>query len=107
MSKAKVCWLRTDLREALQEEGNEVWETDLGEFILQLKNDLAYAYSSPFDSCTKEQVAEIFSKFFQKEISADIAELVSEVRSFKRKYFTADVGISGANVVAADTGRLL
>ncbi|NLL51778.1 MAG: lactate utilization protein [Peptococcaceae bacterium] len=97
-----------DLREALQEEGNEVWETDLGEFILQLKNDRPMHILAPSIHVPREQVAEIFSKFFQKEISADIAELVSEVREFLReKYFTADVGISGANVVAADTGQIV
>jgi len=97
-----------NLREALQEEGNEVWETDLGEFILQLKNDRPMHILAPSIHVPREQVAEIFSKFFQKEIPADIAEEVSVVREFLReKYFAADVGISGANVVAADTGQIV
>ncbi|NLO98587.1 MAG: lactate utilization protein [Peptococcaceae bacterium] len=96
------------LREALQEEGNEVWETDLGEFILQLKKDRPMHILAPSIHVPREQVAEIFSKFFQKEIPADITEEVSVVRDFLReKYFTADVGISGANVVAADTGQIV
>jgi len=96
------------LREGLEEAGNEVWETDLGEFILQLKNDRPMHILSPAIHVPREQVAEIFSEFFKKEVPPDIAEEVGVVREFLReKYFTADVGISGANVVAADTGQLV
>jgi len=96
------------LREGLEEAGNEVWETDLGEFILQLKKDRPMHILSPAIHVPREQVAEIFSKFFNKEVPPDIAEEVAVVREFLReKYFTADVGISGANVVAADTGQIV
>ncbi|KLU63196.1 lactate utilization protein B [Peptococcaceae bacterium CEB3] len=96
------------LREYLEEHGNEVWETDLGEFILQLKKERPMHILSPAIHVPREQVADIFSKFFQKEIPPDIAAEVGAVREFLReKYFSADVGISGANVVAADTGAMV
>lgn len=96
------------LREYLEEKGNEVWETDLGEFILQLKKDRPMHILSPAIHVPREQVAEIFSKFFGKEVPPDIAEEVAVVKEFLReKYFSADVGISGANVVAADTGAMV
>ena len=96
------------LREYLEEKGNEVWETDLGEFILQLKKDRPMHILSPAIHVPREQVAEIFSKFFGKEVPPDIAKEVAVVREFLReKYFNADVGISGANVVAADTGAVV
>ncbi len=96
------------LRHSLEESGNEVWETDLGEFILQLKNDRPMHILSPAIHVPREQVAEIFTEFFKKEIPPDIAQEVAVVRDFLReKYFTADVGISGANVVAADTGQIV
>jgi len=96
------------LREGLEEAGNEVWETDLGEFILQLKKDKPMHILSPAIHVPREQVAEIFSQFFQREIPADIGQEVAAVREFLReKYFSADVGISGANVVAADTGQVV
>lgn len=96
------------LRHNLEEAGNEVWETDLGEFILQLKDDRPMHILSPAIHVPREQVAEIFSEFFKKEVPPDIAEEVAVVREFLReKYFTADVGISGANVVAADTGQIV
>lgn len=96
------------LRHSLEELGHEVWETDLGEFILQLKNDRPMHILSPAIHVPREQVAEIFSEFFKKEVPPDIAQEVAVVRDFLReKYFTADVGISGANVIAADTGQVV
>jgi len=96
------------LRHGLEEMGNEVWETDLGEFILQLKNEKPMHILSPAIHVPREQVAEIFSGFFKKDIPPDIAAEVGAVREFLReKYFNADVGISGANVVAADTGQVV
>lgn len=96
------------LRHGLEKSGNEVWETDLGEFILQLKNDRPMHILSPAIHVPREQVAEIFTEFFKKEVPPDIAQEVAVVREFLReKYFTADVGISGANVVAADTGQVV
>lgn len=96
------------LREYLEEEGNEVWETDLGEFILQLKKDRPMHILSPAIHVPREKVAEIFTNFFGREIEPDIAKEVAAVREFMReKYFTADVGISSANVVAADTGAFV
>ena len=96
------------LREYLEEHGNEVWETDLGEFILQLKKERPMHILSPAIHVPREQVAELFSKFFKKEVPPEIAAEVGAVRDFMRdKYFRADVGISGANVVAADTGAMV
>jgi iron-sulfur cluster protein len=96
------------LREYLEEKGNEVWETDLGEFILQLNKERPMHILSPSVHVPRERVAEIFTKFFNKEVPPDIAQEVAAVREFMReKYFMADVGISGANVVAADTGAMV
>ncbi len=96
------------LREHLTELGHEVWETDLGEFILQLRNDRPMHILSPSIHVPREKVAELFTEFFKREIPPDIAQEVAAVREFLRdKYFTADIGISGANVVAADTGAMV
>jgi len=97
-----------ELREHLTHIGNEVWETDLGEFILQLRNDRPMHILSPSIHVPREQVAEIFTEFFGRQIPPDIAEEVKAVRDFLRdKYFSADVGISGGNIVAADTGSVV
>jgi len=96
------------LREHLIEQGNEVWETDLGEFILQLRNERPMHIVSPSIHVPREKVAELFTEFFGREIPPDIAEEVGAVREFMRdKYFSAEFGINGANVVAADTGAMV
>ncbi|MEE0434903.1 MAG: LUD domain-containing protein [Peptococcaceae bacterium] len=95
------------LRQRLSDCGHEVWETDLGEFILQLMDGRPMHILSPSIHVPREQVAEVFSEFFCRDIKPDIAEEVMAVREFLReKYFTADIGISGANAVAADTGQI-
>ena len=95
------------LREHLEEHGSEVYETDLGEFIIQKLGSRPMHILSPAIHVPKEDVAQLFSKITGKELSADIPTLVATARALLReKYFQADIGMSGANVVAADTGTL-
>jgi L-lactate dehydrogenase complex protein LldG len=96
-----------DLRQHLQELGNEVWETDLGELIVQLLDEGPMHILSPAVHVPKEDVAVLFSKVMGKEVPPDIALEVAAAREFLRqRYVEADVGISGANIVSADTGSL-
>jgi len=95
------------LREHLEERGNEVYETDLGEFIIQKLGSRPMHILSPAIHVPKEDVAELFSKITGEKLPADIPTLVATARKLLReKYFKADIGMSGANVVAADTGTL-
>ncbi len=95
------------LREHLEELGNEVYETDLGEFIIQKLNSKPMHILSPAVHVPKEDVARLFSTLTGEKPEPDIAKLVATARKLLRdKYFQADIGISGANVVAADTGTL-
>ncbi len=97
-----------ELREHLEELGNEVYETDLGEFIIQKLNSRPMHILSPAIHVPKEDVAQLFSKITGEELPPDdIERMVATARKLLReKYFQADIGISGANVVAADTGTL-
>ena len=96
-----------DLRHHLQEIGNQVWETDLGELILQLLDEEPMHILSPAIHVPKEDVAELFSKAMGKQIPPEIAVEVAAAREFLRqRYVEADIGISGANIVSADTGSL-
>ena len=96
------------LREYLQEKGNEVYETDLGEFIIQMLESKPMHILSPAIHVPKEDVAKLFSEITGENLPPDdIGKLVETARKLLReKYFTADIGISGANVVSADTGTL-
>jgi len=95
------------LREHLEEHGNEVYETDLGEFIIQKLGSRPMHILSPAIHVPKEDVAKLFSKIIGQELSPNIEEMVATARKLLReKFFQADIGMSGANVVAADTGTL-
>ncbi len=97
-----------ELREHLEEHGNEVYETDLGEFIIQKLGSRPMHILSPAIHVPKEDVAKLFSKITGEELPPDdIGRLVATARKLLReKFFQADIGMSGANVVAADTGVL-
>jgi len=97
------------LREHLEEKGNEVYETDLGEFIVQKLGQRPMHILSPAIHVPREDVARLFSKVMGTEIAPDsaIEDMVAAARGYLRdKFFRADIGISGANVVAAETGTL-
>ncbi len=97
-----------ELREHLEELGNKVYETDLGEFIIQQRKERPMHILSPAIHVPKEDVTKLFSKITGQELPPDdIEALVATARKLLRdKYFRADIGMSGANVVAADTGTL-
>jgi iron-sulfur cluster protein len=96
-----------ELREHLEAAGNEVYETDLGEFIIQKLGQRPMHILSPAIHVPREDVARLFSQITSQELSPDIDKLVATARDLLReKFFKADVGISSANVVAADTGTL-
>ena len=97
------------LREHLEKAGNEFFETDLGEFIVQMRGERPMHILSPAIHVPREDVARLFTKIMGQEIApdAEIADMVAAARTYLRdKFFKADIGISGANVVAAETGTL-
>jgi L-lactate dehydrogenase complex protein LldG len=96
-----------DLREHLERRGNEVYETDLGEYIIQLLGIKPMHLLAPAIHVPKEDVAKLLSQVTGKKVPPDIAIEVATVREILRdKFIRADIGMSGANVVAADTGTL-
>ncbi len=95
------------LRHHLEAKGNEVYETDLGEFIIQKQDAKPMHILSPAIHVPKEDVAKLFSKITGKDLKPDIETLVATARALLREqYFKADIGMSGANVVSADTGTM-
>lgn len=96
------------LREHLEGLGHEVYETDLGEFLIQLTGQKPMHVLSPAIHMTREEVSKVLSDYLGQEVPADIGKEVGVVRSFLReKFLKAEVGITGANVVVAKTGTLL
>jgi len=99
-----------DLNGALAAEGITPIETDLGEYIIQLAQEPPSHIIAPAIHKTREQVSELFHEHHQQyglqEKLVDRAELVAEARTVLReKFIAADVGITGANFLIAETGQ--
>ena len=96
------------LRNHLEQLGNECWETDVGEVIAQIRKEKPVYSLGPAIHLTRQEVAKSLSSFLGRDIPPDIPSEVAAIRSFLHdKYRKADVGITGCNVLAADTGSML
>jgi len=89
--------------------GIEPVETDLGEYIIQLRKEPPSHIIAPAFHISKEQVADTFHEHHLKQVQGrDLTEpttLVHEAREeLRQKFINADVGITGANVLVAETG---
>ncbi len=108
MSKSMVAE-EIGLREYLEELGKEVWETDLGQFLVQVENGRPMHPIAPAIHMRREYAAKILREKLGFPLKGDesIEDIVKRVRMFLRdKIKNAEVGISGANAVAADTGAI-
>ncbi len=93
----------------LEEAGLDVVETDLGEYIIQLRHEPPSHIIAPAVHVTKKQVEADFRQYhadLPPERHLDEPwELVNEARQvLRQRYFQADVGITGANFLVAETG---
>ena len=93
------------LNDALEAAGIEVVETDLGEYILQLGREPPSHIIAPVIHKTRDQVSDLFAAKHGKPRKTDIGEMTREAREVLRPHFlSADMGISGANFIVAETG---
>lgn len=91
----------------LEAEGLEVTETDLGEWIIQLRQEGPSHMVMPAIHLSRFQVADLFGDVTGKPQEGDIERLVKVARrELRRKYIEADMGISGANFAIAATGSI-
>lgn len=92
---------------ALEKHGINVAETDLGEWIIQLARQRPSHPVMPAIHLFKEEVAELFSKEAKEDITPEIETLVERARNRLRgEYFEADLGLTGANFLVAETGGI-
>ncbi len=96
------------LNPVLEAVGVEVWETDLGEYIIQLAEETPSHLVAPALHKSKEDVAELFSEKLGIPYDEDIYHMAATAREVLRdKFMEADLGISGANFIVAETGTLV
>ena len=98
-----------ELNPFLEEHGVEPVETDLGEYIVQLADERPSHIIAPAVHKTRDQVADLFHEkhtpLGRTRRLERVEELVEEAREVLRpRYLAADVGITGANFLIAETG---
>ena len=95
------------LNDLLEKEGFEVVESDLGEFIVQLREEAPYHFVFPAMHLKKEEINSLFQEKLKSINTNDPEELTMVAREVLReKYLSADIGISGANFGVAETGMI-
>jgi len=97
------------LNQALEADGIEVVETDLGEYLIQIRGETPSHIIAPAIHLTQDQVEADFRRLHtglpaDRQL-AEPAQLVAEARQVLRgRFLAADVGITGANFMIAETG---
>ncbi len=97
----------TELNVALEAEGVEVVETDLGEFIAQLAGDKPSHIIGPIAHKSRQDCGQVMSEKLGIAYTDDPDELVAAAREYLRERFLrAGMGITGCNLAVADSGSI-
>jgi L-lactate dehydrogenase complex protein LldF len=97
-----------DLGRALERAGMTSVETDLGEYIVQLAGERPSHMITPAIHKTLPQIRDVLAREAGTDLAADREELTEWARGRLRgEFLRADIGITGVNFAAADTGTLV
>src|SRR6202167_1290160 len=95
------------LNDTLEHAGLNVVENDLGEFIVQLRHEAPYHIVFPSMHLTRGEISELFERELGSAPTNDPEKLTMIARrALRKKYLTADIGITGANFAIAETGMI-
>jgi L-lactate dehydrogenase complex protein LldF len=97
-----------ELNRALEAAGIEPFETDLGEFIVQLTGEKPAHIVAPAMHLTRYDVSRVFTARLKSE-RTDIPEKLTAIAraALREKFARAPVGLSGANFAVAETGTVV
>jgi iron-sulfur cluster protein len=97
------------LNHALEGAGIEVAESDLAEFILQVADEQPSHIIAPALHYSRERITALFKSKFKTDLPLDTGEELTKFarEKLREKFLHADVGFTGANLIAADTGTLM
>ncbi len=110
-SKSMVCE-EIAINDHLEANGIEPVETDLGEYIIQLRGEPPSHIIAPAIHLSKDQVADTFREGHpglpEGRRLEEPMDLLEEARAvLRRRFVEADVGITGANMLVAETGSVV
>ena len=96
-----------ELNDFIIGKGIDSVETDLGEFIVQVAGEKPYHIVTPAMHKSKKDVNELFARLFDMDENSSAEEMTEFVRQLlRKKYTTAEVGITGANFLIGDVGGI-
>ncbi len=97
-----------ELAHYLEKHGMEALETDLGEFIVQIDHDHPSHIVRPIIHKNRREIATSFEREGLGAYNDDPQTITQRARQFLRhKYLEADVGLTGANFVSVESGRIV
>ena len=97
-----------ELNHYLEKNGVEAVETDLGELIIQIDNERPSHIVKPAIHRRRDDIARSFEKHNIAPYDEEPTHITLNARKYlRRKYFSADVVISGANYVLAEEGAIV
>jgi L-lactate dehydrogenase complex protein LldF len=97
-----------ELNHALERAGIDAIETDLGEYIVQLRGERPSHIITPAIHLSKEDIGHLFADKFAVAYTAEPEKLTAEARSRLREIFiAADFGVAGVNFAIAETGTIV
>jgi L-lactate dehydrogenase complex protein LldF len=95
------------LNHALEKQGFQVVETDLGEYIVQLRGEAPSHIITPAVHLRRQDVGKLFEEKLGLPYTEDISVMTNAARHTLRQVFLdADIGISGVNFGVAETGTI-
>ena len=97
-----------ELNHYLAERGVDCIESDMGEYIVQLAGEKPSHIVMPAIHKTKQDIGHLFADHIpETSYTEDVDELIQTGRrALRRAFVEADIGLSGVNFAAADTGTL-
>ena len=97
-----------EFNHAMEAAGIEAFESDMGEYIVQLAGETPSHIIMPAIHKTKKDIAELFAKEVPGvTYTEDVDALIQIGRNvLRRKFADADIGLSGVNFAVAETGTL-
>lgn len=98
----------TELVPYLEKNGVEAVESDLGEYIVQIDHDHPSHIVTPIIHKTRQEIARSFEREGLGDYNDDPQTITRRARThLRRKYLEADAGLTGANFVSAESGRIV
>ena len=93
---------------AMEAAGIEAFESDMGEYIVQLAGEAPSHIIMPAIHKTKQEIAQLFADEVPGvTYTEDVDALIQIGRNvLRRKFADADIGLSGVNFMVAETGTL-